>query len=316
MRRPSFTSSEDTLIRVRRSSALRSATSTDVQASRTRAVSPKRCVAASRAASRTHPTRDVVARPLFDVELEFVVHFLPGILLHRGLAVAGREIGGGDGATHGLRQPDPAARLFLELTFAGLREPVELGAPVVVRGAPFALDPPLLRHPVEGGVEGPFFDAQHIVGGGLDPARDAVAVHRPTGQAFQHQQFDGALEHRVCSWEHGRILLSLFSSREVGMNTLNGSGWFRVSWRPLVDADWIDLRPPADDPRPGVSDVPPRFGAAVRLGALGVVASTSGEKARRSPALLNAPSCPILTAFGLARRRSASRRRRVGFPRR
>ena len=55
MRSPSFTSSQDTLTNVRRFSAARSAASTDVQTSRTRVVSPKRCAAASRAASGLMP---------------------------------------------------------------------------------------------------------------------------------------------------------------------------------------------------------------------------------------------------------------------
>src|SRR5256885_2346535 len=65
------------------------------------------------------------------------------------------------------------------------------------------LDPSFPRHAVEGGVERSLLDAQHVVGGGFDPAGDAVAVHRAPGQRLEDEELDGSLEEAGIFSEHG-----------------------------------------------------------------------------------------------------------------
>src|SRR5262245_56150614 len=49
--------------------------------------------------------------------------------------------------------PAPACGLGADRAAASGTQPVVLGAPVVLRRAPFTLDPPLLLEPLEGGIE-------------------------------------------------------------------------------------------------------------------------------------------------------------------
>src|SRR4029078_7959813 len=72
----------------------------------------------------------------------------------------------------------PALGLQRELFAPGPRELVEAGAPVVLGGAPLGADPPLLLEPEERGGWRDLVHLQKVLGDLLDPARDAVAVHR------------------------------------------------------------------------------------------------------------------------------------------
>ena len=47
---------------------------------------------------------------------------------------------------------------------------------------------------MEGGVERPFFDLKNVVGGLLDPSRDAEAVCWSPTNSFEDEQVEGAAE--------------------------------------------------------------------------------------------------------------------------
>src|SRR3954462_4834869 len=58
----------------------------------------------------------------------------------------------------------PALRFGAQGFAADGREAVVLGAAIVVRHAPFAVDPLLLLEPLEGGIERALVDLEHAVG--------------------------------------------------------------------------------------------------------------------------------------------------------
>ena len=92
MRSPSFTSSHDTFTNARRffSRALRQQHGRARLAHARGVAEPLRCRFTRR--FRTHAARDVVTRPLLQVESKLVVDFLLGILVHRWPPVAGSSV--------------------------------------------------------------------------------------------------------------------------------------------------------------------------------------------------------------------------------
>src|SRR5262245_26136427 len=115
----------------------------------------------------------------------------------RSVMAASLGPGGGCFGRHGLadccREALPPRRLVSELASALRGEVVILGSAVVLGDTPLRFDPSFARHAIERGIERAFLDAEDVVGGGLDPAGDAIAVHRSPRQRFEDQQFDGAL---------------------------------------------------------------------------------------------------------------------------
>ena len=75
----------------------------------------------------------------------------------------------------------PLAHFRGKLFLAGLRDPVELGAAIVLRHAPFRRDGAFLFELEENRVERAVVDGQQVVAGLLDAARDAISVLRPHG---------------------------------------------------------------------------------------------------------------------------------------
>ena len=63
------------------------------------------------------------------------------------------------------RQPVPARGFLAQLPAPGRRQPVVLGAPVVVGRAPFRFNPALLFEPDEGGVERALIEFERIAAG-------------------------------------------------------------------------------------------------------------------------------------------------------
>src|SRR4051812_42247147 len=94
---------------------------------------------------------------------------------------------GCDGLAHGSSEALPTGDLFAELTPAVRREVVELGAAIVLRDSPSRLDPAFARHAIERRVERTLLDAKDVLGCGLDPAGDPVAVHRAPGQRLENE---------------------------------------------------------------------------------------------------------------------------------
>src|SRR6476661_4071260 len=95
---------------------------------------------------------------------------------------------------HGLGVLAPDLGLAVELFLPGLGEPVELGAAVVLRDAPFGLDGPLVLEPVERRIERSLVDLEQIAGHLLDALGHAPPMLGPQAQSLQDQQIESALQ--------------------------------------------------------------------------------------------------------------------------
>src|SRR5687768_16194637 len=72
----------------------------------------------------------------------------------------------------------PARRLRDQLFAAGGGQPVVLRLAVVLGGAPERRDPAAVFQPMQGRVEGPMLDLEHVLRTALDGVRDGMAVRR------------------------------------------------------------------------------------------------------------------------------------------
>src|SRR6185503_19326154 len=91
-------------------------------------------------------------------------------------------------AADGSRQRLPLARLDVELPATLRRQPIELGAPVVLRGAVVEGDEAALDQPVQRWIEGSLLHQQNVVRAALDRLGDRVAMGRTEAQRGKHQQ--------------------------------------------------------------------------------------------------------------------------------
>src|SRR2546430_1194259 len=92
------------------------------------------------------------------------------------------------------RQSVPLAGLHLQLLPALARQPVKLGAPVVLRSAFFHGNPSSLDKPVQRRIERALFHLQHFVRIEFDGLRDGVPVLRPQQKRPENQQVQRALQ--------------------------------------------------------------------------------------------------------------------------
>src|SRR6187549_2297455 len=97
-------------------------------------------------------------------------------------------------ATDGPRQRFPLAGLDVELLSALRRQPIELGAPVVLRSALVEADRAALDQPVKRRIEGSLLDQQNVLRSALDRLGDRVAVRRPPAERAKDQQIQRALQ--------------------------------------------------------------------------------------------------------------------------
>src|SRR5688500_3240593 len=95
--------------------------------------------------------------------------------------------GGAKRRRHRFGQPFPARRFIAQAGAAERRQLVVLGAPVVVRHAPFTLDQPLLFETVKGGIERALLDVQRVPGDLLDAQQHAIAVQLAERHGFQNE---------------------------------------------------------------------------------------------------------------------------------
>src|SRR6478609_4059551 len=92
-------------------------------------------------------------------------------------------------------QPRPTRLLDLELPPPRRRDRIELRLAVLLRRSPLRFEPPVLRHPMQRGIERSLLDAQEIRGHTLNMRRDRIAVQRTLRvQRLQDQQHQSALE--------------------------------------------------------------------------------------------------------------------------
>jgi hypothetical protein len=96
----------------------------------------------------------------------------------------------------GARDPTVLAELFAELLSAGGGDRVIPRLPLRRRLAPFGLDPTASLEAVEGGVERPLLDAQHVLREAPDVLGDGVAVHRAECQRVEDEEVERAGEKR------------------------------------------------------------------------------------------------------------------------
>src|SRR5689334_15072155 len=119
---------------------------------------------------------------------------LPTMRFNTTTSLRFRPLRGGEHAPDRGGEALPALRLLGELLPAGARQAVEARPPVVLRAAPLRPDPALLLEPVQGRVERPLVDGQHVLRELLDPLRDAPAVHRAGRERLQDQDVQGPLQ--------------------------------------------------------------------------------------------------------------------------
>src|ERR1041385_6953778 len=74
-------------------------------------------------------------------------------------------------------QPLPGLLFFGELFSAGHRQRIEARLAILLGHAPFRAHPTGLLHTMQRRVERSLFDAQQLVGNGVDVGSDGVAVH-------------------------------------------------------------------------------------------------------------------------------------------
>jgi hypothetical protein len=82
---------------------------------------------------------------------------------------------------------------FRQPAAPGGGDPVELGAPVVIRDAPFGAQQTAQLEPVQGGIERAFFHAQDLVGRLLDELGDGVAVPGTALEGLEDEHVERAL---------------------------------------------------------------------------------------------------------------------------
>ena len=89
----------------------------------------------------------------------------------------------------------PSTLLVLQLPSSGWRDGIEAGVPARVSRSPRGPEPFLVGHPVQGGIERPFLNAQRVVRRLVNPPSDPIAVQwSRTGQRFQNQEVQRALK--------------------------------------------------------------------------------------------------------------------------
>src|SRR6266567_333113 len=92
----------------------------------------------------------------------------------------------------GSHQPIPAIGLFTQTPAARGSEFVELGAAIVLRGAPTRLEQSLADETKQAGIERALFDQQGIAGDLPDAEKDAVAVQGPERDRPQDEEIESA----------------------------------------------------------------------------------------------------------------------------
>src|ERR1044071_3042840 len=115
-------------------------------------------------------------------------------LSRRGMSGIAKTLSGLEGVRDGHRNPPPVLGLGVELAPPGPREPVVLGAAVVLRLAPGRLQPAGLLHPVQGREEGAGFDLKGPLRDLFDAGRDPQPVQPGERQRPQHQQAQRPLQ--------------------------------------------------------------------------------------------------------------------------
>jgi hypothetical protein len=109
--------------------------------------------------------------------------------------MAGPSSGGlVEDAGDGVDEAAPLRGLHGEPLAPGLREAVELHAPLGLREPPLGLDPAVPLQPVERRVERPLLDAEDVGAHPLDPPGDGVPVSGPPGERLEDQRVEGAVE--------------------------------------------------------------------------------------------------------------------------
>jgi hypothetical protein len=74
------------------------------------------------------------------------------------------------------------------------REAIVAGAAIVFGRPPERSDPAAILEPVEGGIERPVLDLQHVLGAMFDGLRDGVPVCRPECERFEDQHVERSLQ--------------------------------------------------------------------------------------------------------------------------
>src|SRR5678816_56399 len=128
----------------------------------------------------------------------------------------------------------PALGFGAECFAAEGGQAVVLGAAVVVREAPFAVDPLLLLEALEGRIQRPLVDLEHAVGRLLDTLGDPPAMHRREGERPQNEQVDRAAERLVGRFAHKDLR---FRQKKVAAASLEVKRRRSATW--LARDGWL-----------------------------------------------------------------------------
>src|ERR1035438_1919151 len=90
--------------------------------------------------------------------------------------------------SHRRREPVPALGFHAQPFTPSRRELVELGAPVVVRRPPLALEQTLVLQTEQSGIQRALLDVERASGDLLDAQQHAIAMTRPERNGLQDQQ--------------------------------------------------------------------------------------------------------------------------------
>src|SRR4051812_32900442 len=88
----------------------------------------------------------------------------------------------------------PERSLAAEMCASRGRDGVESRAPIVLGDSPLRSHPAAIFESPQRGIEGAFFDPKDVVGRGLDPTCDAVAMGGAGEQRFENENTERALE--------------------------------------------------------------------------------------------------------------------------
>ncbi len=144
-----------------------------------------------------HTARDEFLDAAFEMKTQLGVDIAVHAIARERKAKEAFHADGSLGGEHhrcGLRVSLPTRETRGEMFSPAGGQLVVFRAPVRVRDAPFAVEPSLLLHPVERGVERAFFDLKSRLGDLLDPAQDREPVHRAPGQGLQDEEVEGTAD--------------------------------------------------------------------------------------------------------------------------
>ena len=119
------------------------------------------------------------------------------------------------------REAFPVRFFGLEVFLAGLGERIIFRAAIVLRFAPFGLNPCLLFEAMQSGIERTLIDLEDVFGNMANALSDGPAVHGLKRNGLEDEQVESAL-HKVGGFGHQRF--PLVTDRDYAATPVNKQG--------------------------------------------------------------------------------------------